>query len=844
MFDKAYTRPIIPIVLSFMTGIAVGERYPGMVTGVFVGLAGVFALIGTSLLRRKNAQLLPMMAFFLLGYLSIQPWIAPRFPSCHIVHNAGAQRWGISGTIASRPIVRGNRCTFILAAERVERKSRSSTVIGRIRVTTIGTGIDIKRGDRIVFESRLRRARNFYNPGGFDYERYLAFEKVWVTAYCQQKSITVLAGEPRSDIHSLIDRERQRVYDLIDRMPPGDHRAILAALILGDRSRMTAERTATFHRVGIGHLLAISGLHIGIVAATVFILLNRCLSWIPWFLWKASSRKWAAIGAFPPVLIYALLSGMSPSTQRALIMVGVFLLTFLIERDQDLPNSLAVAALALLVIYPPVLFSISFQFSFTAVLAIICGMACYQSNKVSGPIHLARRVGNKFVALFLVSLWATIGTLPLAMYYFNQVSLIGILANCIFVPLIGFGVVPCGLLAAFILPFSPQAAEVVLQIAAGIVDWSLGLVDILSRLPFAAVHTVTPSLFEIACYALFAWVVVKIVLAFRQVPVAERGITDTPLKRIFTGIMANVRQHRPLWIILAFVLAAISADVCYWAYQRFWRQDLRATVLDVGQGSAVLLELPGGPCMLIDGGGYSDNSVFDIGARVIAPFLWRNKIRTVETIVLSHPNSDHLNGLLFVAENFNVQTVWTNGDVGNTSGYRRFLAIIKEKGIAHPAYGMVDRNVDINGVQFEVLHPPSDFQERRQTERWRNLNNNSLVIRATYGQISFLFPGDITAKAEEELLNSSGERLKSTVLVIPHHGSATSSSTRFVRAVQPSVGIVSAGWQNRYMFPHPRVIDRYRRQRTRLLRTDTEGAIALTADGRTLSVCTVTGACD
>jgi competence protein ComEC len=142
------------------------------------------------------------------------------------------------------------------------------------------------------------------------------------------------------------------------------------------------------------------------------------------------------------------------------------------------------------------------------------------------------------------------------------------------------------------------------------------------------------------------------------------------------------------------------------------------------------------------------------------------------------------------------------------------------------------------------MHPPPDFQERRQADRWRNLNNNSLVIRAAFGQISFLFPGDITAKAEEELLNYSGERLKSTVLVIPHHGSATSSSPGFVRAVQPSVGIVSAGWQNRYKFPHPTVIDCYRRQQTRLLRTDRDGAISLTADGRKLSVCTVSGGCD
>ena len=216
----------------------------------------------------------------------------------------------------------------------------------------------------------------------------------------------MLPTEPQSVIQDLIERARYRVYGLIDRLPPGDHRAVLAALILGDRSRLTSQKTETFHRVGIGHLLAISGLHIGIVASAVFFLLNRTLAWIPLFLWTASGRKWAAVGALPPVLFYALLSGMSPSTQRAVVMVGVFMLTYLVERDQDLLNSLCVAAMVLLVIHPPVLFSISFQFSFSAVLAIIAGMGCFRFNKVLGPVKFRAtdwKQYSDFVSGFIVA---------------------------------------------------------------------------------------------------------------------------------------------------------------------------------------------------------------------------------------------------------------------------------------------------------------------------------------------------------------------------------------------------------------------------------------------------------
>ena len=842
MFVKLYTRPIVPIVLALMGGIALGIQFPGFVKAPLIALVATTAAIAYLVVKQKAARLTPVLAFFLLGYLLIQPWISPRFPSHHIIHYADHEKWAVTGKIASYPKVRGNRCSFILAAEYIERNGRSLPVTGRIRVSTLGPGFNFERGDRILFEGRLRQARNFQNPGGFDYERYLAFKKVWLTAFCREHSIFVISEQPKSGLFGLMKRMRHRVSDLIHRLPPGDHRAVLAALIIGDRSLLTPERTESFHRLGIGHLLAISGLHIGIVASTVFILLNRLLSWIPWVLWKASSRKLAAIGALPPVIIYASLAGMSPSTQRALIMVAVFLMAFLVERDHDLLNSLALAAMALLVIHPPILFSISFQFSFTAVMSIIYGMAHFKLNKMAHPGTITQRIVNKIVLLFFVSLWATIGTLPLTMYYFNQVSLIGCFSNLIFVPLIGFAVVPCGLLAAAILPASPFIAEFVLLFSAGILDWSLKIVDTLSPLTYIAIRTITPSMFEIACYGILIWVIGQIVTKIKTIPISEREYKNRTVIGISSGIRA-IQLYKPASYFLLFVVIAITVDVCYWSYQRFWRRDLRATILDVGQGSAVLMQLPGGECILVDGGGYSDNSIFDMGSRVIAPFLWRNKIKTIDTFVLTHPNSDHLNGLLFIANHFNVKTVLTNGDSGKSPSYLQFFNIIEENGINNWDYSQIERQFVINGVKVDILYPPSDLQERKRTDRWRNLNNNSIVIKATYGQISFLITGDIMAKAEAELVASAGNKLKSTVLMVPHHGSATSSSSDFIKIVKPSIGIVSAGWQNRYNFPHPEVVERYRQYQTRLLRTDQEGAISLITDGRKLSVCTAAYGC-
>ncbi|MGW8188494.1 MAG: ComEC/Rec2 family competence protein, partial [Desulfobacterales bacterium] len=322
MVPNVYARPLIPLTLSFMVGIVGGLFWAGFEPAVLVSLTAAFGFTVFCLLRRRNERLAPLLIFIFLGYLSVQPWMTPRFPPHHIIRFTGQQKWHITGTVDSRPVPRDNRLNFLMAVEQIEAAGVSRSVTGKMRVTAVGTGREFFRGDRISFESRIRQPHNFNNPGGFDYKRYLAFQEVWATAYSPLEFVTILSESPRSDIGNWIDRMRERILALIDTTPAGEHRGVLAALILGERSRLSPDTTVSFQRLGIGHLLAISGLHIGIVASTVFFLLSRILSRIPWFLWNAGTRKWAAFGTFFPVLAYAVLAGMSPSTQRALAMVG------------------------------------------------------------------------------------------------------------------------------------------------------------------------------------------------------------------------------------------------------------------------------------------------------------------------------------------------------------------------------------------------------------------------------------------------------------------------------------------------------------------------------------------
>ena len=639
----------------------------------------------------------------------------------------------------------------------------------------------------------------------------MALEGIRARSFAQQGSVTLVSPASRRHWRVRLDGLRS---DLAGRMErtlkshPASTISTLKALAIGDRSGITPQLRETFNRAGVGHVLAISGLHIGMVAAVTFAAARWLLSWIPFMLRRAWTRKGAALISLAAVMAYAVLAGLSASTQRAAIMVAAFLMTYWVGRPHDWLNALAMAALVIVVIHPPAVMSISFQLSFAAVAVILFGLA-----RVSPENGDKQRdgVGRRYLRRLLVFLWVSIlailGTLPLVMRYFNEVSLVGPLVNLLVVPLVGMVVVPGGLLGVLLAGVAPLLAGCCWQIAAWSLDFMLALISAVSQWSLAAVQTVTPSEIEIFLFYALAGVVV-----------------------------AWFRGRRYVWV-LCIVLAAGLADGVYWGYQRFFKRNLDVTVLDVGQGSANLVQLPGGRTILVDGGGFGDNRVFDVGRSIVAPYLGRLKIRTLDLVVLSHANSDHLNGLIYILKHFTVKAVWSNHEPADTMGYRLWLEAIRSKEIPHRAFASLGRRMDAKGVSIEILAPSADFMARRETERWRDLNNNSLVLRVCKEDVSIIFSGDICRDAENEIVRRLGpERLRSTILVVPHHGSRYSSSSPFLEAVRPAEAVVSAGWHNRFGFPHGAVLGRLEDVSSRVWRTDTDGAIRIQTDGSAYTV--------
>ena len=798
-----FSRPAIPLCIAIGLGILSGNLFPGH--NIIAALV-LFLLTGLTFWHfvQHKALFLLIPLFYSWGYISIQSYVAPEFPPDHVVHYADKHKRIITGRVATKPLRKGTDTKFLLQTKLLGTRTPAT---GKLGVTVGKNAPELSLGDKISFIGRIKRIRNFGNPGGFDYEKHMAFKKVWAKTYTNGRRIEILK---KSEAKGGLAHFREEISQLIESTGPGHHVGVLKGLILGEKNEISHTVREDFNRAGIAHLLAISGLHIDIIAGLFLLFFTWLLSRFRYLLWRAWVRKGAVLLSLFPVLAYALISGMFLPTQRAVIMFALFMLTTLLEREYDGVNALSLAGMLLLAIHPASLFLVSFQLSFAGVFSIMYGLSKVRHHIMANG-EGQTRMEQKLFLFFLVTLFAILGTLPLVMRYYNQVSLAGLFANFVFVPIIGFVVIPLGLLSVGLYFLSMEAASVCIRISAFVLSNTL--------------DTVTPGLFEIACFYVLGW-------AFLNLAYPPPG--NMPKGRN--------RQFRQKIIVSIAVMASIAlvADACYWIQKRLRHQDFRVTVADVRQGSSALLEFPGGSCMLIDGGGFPDNSLFDVGENVLAPFLRYKKISTVDTLVLSHPDSDHLNGLLHIAEHFHVKSIWTNGSPSEAGNYRKFTEIIRENQIRLPDFKSLRRTVrDIRKVRLEVLYPPEDFMNR--TDTWRKKDNNkSLVLKATFGDISFLFPGDIEAPAEADLVSMAGKKLKSTVLIAPHHGSKSSSTEAFLDAVKPEYIIISSGG-NRAKFPHPTVMERYRKRGYQIFCTDTHGAIRISSDGRNLSIRTYRG---
>lgn len=653
----------------------------------------------------------------------------------------------------------------------------------------------IVSGAVVKFLSEFKPVTTRHNPGGFDKREYLFYKGVY--AVCNVKGKIALL-EPAG----LIQTGREDIRQVFETSMGARSSGIISAMILGETGGLTPEIRDTFMKTGLSHMLAVSGTHMGIVTLICFFFFKTLLFAMPepWILRLGGiimPSRLASLLTLPFIVVYFLISGMRPAACRALIMIVMFLCTYLLGREKDIWRNLSIAAALILVFNPFAVFDVSFQLSFTSVAMIIISTGLYITPRESGG--LAASLGVKALNVLITSSVIITGTAPLVIYHFNRISMLGPLTNLIFMPLIGLIIIPAALLTGVLSLIFPIPVQI-----SGLLDLTVEkfyiLLELISRMGHGVASFPAPPviiLFLIYISGFLLW----------------RAVSKNTLKKKLIP-----------YIIVAVLLPGILYGLIP------VHRGLRVSFIDVGAGDSILVEFPGGETMLIDGGGKS--RTFDMGRTVVAPYLWNRNIRKLDYVVMTHPHLDHFGGLIYIMENFETGRLLHNGEISDLLTFQMFQE--RAQNISSLVISSDTDPIKIGEVMLEVINPPP----------YNNLlledtNYNSVVLRISYQSQSILLTADIENEAMARIAKS-GRNIKSDIVKLPHHGARHSSEDEFIRKTGALIGVISVG-ENQFGHPNPATVDKFRKTAKNIYRTDRDGAVIIEINKKDIRVTSFMG---
>ncbi|MBU0516066.1 MAG: ComEC/Rec2 family competence protein [Proteobacteria bacterium] len=694
-----FGRPLLVLVVAYGLGL-VSAPVIDLLPWIGAALSGLLALAAGGLFWRRAPGWLAAGAgaIAFLGLILGLPPSAARLPADHVLRLAdGRTRINLVGLVDRTP--QPGLRSSVLFLRTMSANGRGAR--GRIRLTMGRLSPRVAPGDLVALTTRLKPIHFFANPGGFDYAAYMARRGVFVRgfiktdadlriigrgrggpwlrvlAWCHRLRTAAAAAvtgnlpPPDGQYRTAMSRAVRRMVGApghgapwryparvwrkwraeIDR--PGSTRlvstraSLYLALLLGQRRLLSRDEYDRFAQTGVAHLLAISGLHLGLVTGAVFFVFFLILRQIPGVTRSHSAPTLALALALPVAAAYALLSGGSIPTVRALIMVSALVAAWVFGRGRDLFSALALAALVILILQPGAVYEASFQLSFCAVAGIIAvyrplyGLAFPRRPGRHRPPSFWARIGRVGWGWVAVSLAASLATLPLIAWHFHRLSFISLPANLIVTPLVAFIALPVGLLALAILPLSSTLGGWLLQLGGGFLGAAIDINSRLAEVPLAWTWIIKPTAVEMILFWAGVWCLVFI------------------------------RYRKWARVVIVAVLALAAADAAWWLIAPRFDRRLQVHVLDVGQGSAAALRLPDGRWVIIDGGGVGWWD-FDTGQNLVAPFLWKKRVARVAVVINTHPQVDHFGGLTFVVRHFRPRQVWINGQHPPNPGWQNF----------------------------------------------------------------------------------------------------------------------------------------------------------------------------
>lgn len=791
--------PLLLPLMSMVAGLALSARVLQTCSLTTLLAVSICLLLSAAQSSRYLFSACVILFFFCWGFYALTPWIVPDNSPSSIRLAASDSPVIVEGIVASRPVVSPDGSRLAVRVEHLFYQNRVKAAHGTLLLYISQGDSELVRGDRIRFRTGIAIPRRLGLPGEFDYPRYLAFQEISaVGRVASQQELVLIRGGAEQSLQRSIDLLARRLGDAIrSALPDVSVSSVLGALLIGDQKRIPQQLADAYTRAGVNHILSISGFHIAILAAFITLTILWILTRFEYPALHWNVRRNALFLAVPAMLIYLFITGNAPATARSVIMLGACAVALYMERESDPLNTLLLAAFFLIAIHPPTLFDISFQLSFLSLWGIIAAVPPLMAR-----LTVVRNSWVRTVLQFMgVSLAASCATLIPVLYSFQVASLNGILTNFLIVPLLGYGAVLAGFCVLPFLACLPAYNQILLWPAAKMVQVSNAIIEYCAALPVIRFYGITDQ-------DMFFFLLFMCCISFlRSLP-----------QRLFLGAVI------PLVAIALHVRDPIAAD-----------GRLHITMLSVGQAESLLLRLPDGSTMLVDGGGYLHDTGRDFGQRILTPALAALGIRKIDWMIATHAHPDHVGGLAHVLRYLRVGEFWSTGNLAADASWE-VLAALAEQAVPTRLLAAGDLIHLGRGVDLQVLSP-FKHESLRSAEDVLDENEQSLVFRISYGHFSMLFTADTGFVAEQTIL-SGGYDLKSTVLKVGHHGSRYATSKEFLERVSPRVALISAGAGNRFGLPSPRTVGLIESRRIPLYRTDRDGTIELVSDGASWNITT------
>jgi competence protein ComEC len=774
---------LVYLGIGWLLGLALAGVCPlRPLVWLLLGLLPVIA----ALIERRNRRLWVAIIFLFLGaarYQSAQPSFTPADLAAYNNLGYGA----FEGWLAAEPDPRTDITRLTVAVESLQLEGQAPRkVSGKALLEAPRTDFarsSYRYGDRLRFSGRLRAPPT--DPE-FSYRDYLARQGIYTLVL--QPQIERLPGRAGTPLRRALFDLKHQVQGVLRRILPDPESALLSGILLGNDRRIPRPLMDDFNTTGASHVIAISGFNISILSALLF-------TWLR----KAIPFRTAGILAIAVIALYTTLVGADAAVVRAAIMGSLLVAASLLGRRTYGPASLMAAAIAMTAANPLLAGDVGFQFSFAATLGMMLYAEPFQQAALNGLSrllrpHLATRIVGLLNESLLVTVAAQLTTLPLIIFHFGRLSAISLLTNLLILPVQAPLMILSGLAAAAGLLWLPLG-QLMAWPGYLCLWWTISVVQTTARVPHASLSMPLTLPGLLAIYGLLA---AATVLWARHKEAIVRHLSSFPAVKIsLAGAALSV-------------LAALSFIAA--------RPDgrLHVTFFDVGEGEAILIQTPTGRQVLIDGGPDPDLLLAHLGR---ALSFWD---RSLDLVVATHPDGEHVNGLPAVLAGYRVGALITNGAASGAPAWEEMLALAAEAAIpVTPA--VRGQTIDLgDGPVLEILHPIAP--------RAADANEDSIVLRLSYGKATFLLMGDASAEVEAKLIES-GVLLPSLVLKPGDGGDRAGTTEDFLAAVDPQIVVLPVGEHNPSRHPHPRVLERLQARGCALLRTDERGTIHFTTDG-------------